>query len=306
MHTRNSCHDQSFVQLHTILLAVLFCLLPTFGCAGEPVASESGSGSGEVTAEAATGGPVDERAAEPPESFAGSSSGSLGDGFLVWESNRSGSWRLWIRELADSEPRQLVPDEEGRRHCCAHISPDGEWIAYLSLPVGKQEYSDGTTSGVLRLVRPDGTERQVLAPKARTYFEHRAAVWRSPTELIYIGPDGRTLVRELYDGESRELTHEPVPEYGALVDSTLSWATSGRADFSVYQPDPGRVVPRADQSGCQPYFSHDGRWGFWTAGVGGADQPARPRERRGDTHPAQERSDSAGRYGLSLLPDGLS
>ena len=29
------------------------------------------------------------------------------------------------------------------------------------------------------------------------------------------------------------------------------------------------MLPRRQLGGCQPYFSSDGRWGFWTAGAGG-------------------------------------
>src|ERR1700681_4846176 len=45
----------------------------------------------------------------------------LGDGFLVWESNRTGPWRIWTRRLDGSGLRQLTPDESGHEHWCAHI-----------------------------------------------------------------------------------------------------------------------------------------------------------------------------------------
>ncbi len=190
-------------------------------------------------------------------------------GFLVWESNRSGAWRLWIRDLEGSEARQLTRDEPERRHCCAHVAPEGDWIAYLSLPDGKPEYSGGGVSGPLRLIRPDGSEERQTAPVARTYFEHRAAVWRSPSELIHIDGDGRTVLLDLASGAATLLTTEPRPEYGSLIDSRLSYGVDGRAEVSIYQRDRRRLVARFANRGCQPYFSHDGRWGFWTAGVGG-------------------------------------
>ncbi len=190
-------------------------------------------------------------------------------GFLVWESNRSGSWQLWIRDLEVSEPRQLTPDERGRRHCCAHVSPDGAWITYLSLPEGKQEYSKGDARGVLRLIRPDGSEERELAADARTYFEHRAAIWRSERELIYIDGEGRTVVVDIESGEVTLLTEESLEAFGSLIDSQLQWATNGRGEFMRYQARGKQVVERFQNRGCQPYFSHDGRWGFWTAGVGG-------------------------------------
>ena len=56
-------------------------------------------------------------------------------GLVTWESNRSGAWRIWTRRLEGSPARQLSPDEPGRQHCCAHLSPDGSKLVYLSRDV---------------------------------------------------------------------------------------------------------------------------------------------------------------------------
>ena len=64
----------------------------------------------------------------------------LGKGFLVWESNRSGRWRIWYRNLDGSGLRQLSPEEEGRDHFAPHISPDGTHMAYLSYPTPLNAY----------------------------------------------------------------------------------------------------------------------------------------------------------------------
>ena len=37
----------------------------------------------------------------------------LGPGFVVWESNRTGRWRIWRRELDGSNLRQISPEESG-------------------------------------------------------------------------------------------------------------------------------------------------------------------------------------------------
>ncbi|MEM7356892.1 MAG: hypothetical protein AAF657_39125, partial [Acidobacteriota bacterium] len=70
-----------------------------------------------------------------------------GEGYVVWESNRTGDWRLWLRDLDGSPPRQLTPDGDNRQHCCAHIAPGGERVAYLSLPRGTANYPKGGASG---------------------------------------------------------------------------------------------------------------------------------------------------------------
>ncbi len=201
-----------------------------------------------------------------------------GRGFVVWESNRTGAWRLWIRDLDGSPPRQLSPEEADRQHCCPHISPDGGRLVYLSLPRGQANYPESGASGPMRLLNlgaaPEGdnwtiTGDRLIAGSARTYFEHRAAVWRGVSELIYIDGDGRTRLLDLASGEARRLTEAGEARHGWLVNSRLTHATTGRPSFSTYDGKGKRIEPARELGGCQPYFSHDGRWGFWVAGAGG-------------------------------------
>lgn len=208
--------------------------------------------------------------ADAPSLTVGEGAAALGEGFAVWESNRTGEWRLWTRRLDGSGLRQVVPDEAGSQHCCPHLSPDGTRLVYLSQAGDWDEYPDEGHPGELRLRSlADGSER-VLVPDARTYgWGNRAAVWRSDREIIYIARDGRTHLLDLSTGASRPLTREPREELAWLIDATLSHATTGKPSFSVYDPRGRRVLQRQETGGCEPYFSHDGRWGYWIAGGGG-------------------------------------
>ena len=194
---------------------------------------------------------------------------SPGQGFVVWESNRTGAWRLWVRDLDGSPPRQLTPESGDRQHCCPHVSPDGRHLVYLKLPRGQEGYPESGASGPMHLLDLESGEDRVIVDEARTYFEHRAAVWRNASELIYIDASGITRSIDIIGGESRALTALGEDRHGWLINSRLTHATTGRPSFSPYDPDARRVEPSRVLGGCQPYFSHDGRWGFWVAGAGG-------------------------------------
>jgi hypothetical protein len=198
--------------------------------------------------------------------------GELGRGFLVWESKRTGRWRIWYRNLDGSGLRQLSPEEEERDHYAPHISPDGRHIAYLSYPSNRNAYQsipEGVSIPLHLLRIADGSDR-VLVPNARSYKEDRAVVWIGSHELIYIDGGGVTRLLEVASGEERQLTEEGDPKFGFLINPTLTHATRGRpTTFGLYDPEQRRIALRRAKGGCQPYFSHDGRWGFWVAGNGG-------------------------------------
>lgn len=197
---------------------------------------------------------------------------ALGDGFVVWESRRSGDWRIWRRGFDGGPPTQLTHERSDRQHCCAHLSPDGRRLAYLSLAKGEEIYPEDVADGELRLLDLESGEERTLVPTAQTYYEHRAAVWKDDASLIYIGGDGRTRLLDLASGESKLLTARAQlhQRHGWLIDPTLSYAITGlKTSFSPYDRERRAIVEEPAFGGCQGYFSHDGRWGFWAGGAGG-------------------------------------
>jgi hypothetical protein len=191
----------------------------------------------------------------------------LGEGLVAWESRRSGAWRIWIRNLDGSGLRQLSPDEPGRQHCCAHLSPDGRHVAYLSLP--EAAYGSDDEAGPLLLVPTAGGPPRQLAVTARTYGRgHRAGVWHSPQAFQHVDAQGNSVLLDITSGATEKLAGPDADGRGWLVDPTRRWATTGVPTFSPLGPG-GRVEPRTPFGGCEPSLSDDGRWGLWVAGAGG-------------------------------------
>jgi hypothetical protein len=190
-------------------------------------------------------------------------------GSLVWESNRGGDWRIWTRRLEGSVARQISRDEPDRQHCCAHMSPDGGRVVYLSRSVPRDRYGQGA-AGELRLVSlNDGTER-TLVGDARPYgWGNRAALWHDERSLVWIRADGRTFLLDVETGESRQLIDEARGRLAWLVDATMTRAVDGSPTFSRYDAAGRRVIRGERRRGCEPYFTRDGRFGFWVRGGGG-------------------------------------
>lgn len=196
---------------------------------------------------------------------------ALGPGFVVWESSRTGSWRIWQRQLDGSGLRQLTADEARRDHFAPHISPDGRHLVYLSYPRGMNGYRSPQHDADVRLRLLDlesGDDRE-LAPQARSYYEDRAAVWIDGRRVIYIAGDGSTRSIDIHTREEKVLIEPTAEDHGYLIDPTLRHATTGRPSFAAYDAAHKSVLTARREVGCQPYFSRDGNWAFWEAGGGG-------------------------------------
>ncbi len=200
--------------------------------------------------------------------------GSLGEGFVVWESHRARSWRIWLRPLDGAPERQVSADEPGRDHVAAHVSPDGRHLVYLSLPAPHRDFEplpEGQRAP-LHLVRLEGGRAisdRVLAPDARPYHQSRVALWTSPRSLVYIAGDRTTRELDILTGAEEVLIPGPRTKFGMLVNATRTHATNGSPTFSIYHPGDRSVAMQKKLPGCQPYFTPDGRYGYWIADAGG-------------------------------------
>ncbi len=179
-----------------------------------------------------------------------------------------------MRHLDGSGLRQISPDERERDHFGVHVSPDGTRLVYLSYPRPFHSYREPDEPGkTARLMLLDlrGGEPRVIAEPARSYGASRSAVWIDAHRLLYLDADGDTVELEVETGARTPLLANG---HGGpfLLNPTLSHATSNSPTFSLFDPEDGQLVPRPFRDGCQPYFTRDGRFGFWTTRAGGPIQ----------------------------------
>ncbi len=238
---------------------------------------------------------------------------TLGDAVVVWESNWAGAaggpFRIY-REGSTTDGGaggtrlQLSPDEAGREHCCAAISPSGQWVVYLSLPAGRDRYSRDV--GVLHLVGIDGAGDRVIAERARHYGEHRAATFWDEDRLVFIDGENRTQLLTLSTGISTPLAQAPGDAEGWLIAPGGRVATGNTPTFSDLLAD-GSVAARPSLGGCQPFFSADGRFAVWSAGAGGPIDAIDLATRRSwtilDKNDARLPADRGYSYFPALAPD---
>jgi Tol biopolymer transport system component len=174
---------------------------------------------------------------------------------ILFSSDRSGSWRIWIADEDGGSPRQLVPDPAGEAADEQHdvdpvFSPDAGRILFTSTRGGKVG---------LWIARADGKE-------LRRVCDGDQGEWAPDGKRICLRRDGRILTRSLEDGAEKTLTPE-----GWKLCSGPSWSPDGKqiafacrwdAGNGIYlvSPDGGQPTKVYDKNGaCEPHWSPDGK-----------------------------------------------
>lgn len=193
----------------------------------------------------------------------------MGQGFIIWESNRSGAWRLWRIGLDGKGLKQISPDEPSRDHYCPHISPNGRKVVYLSYPKEQTGYEpyNSKKPAPMHIMNTDGTGDRVILPSARAYSEDRAVVWVDDDTFHYIDGEGISSEYRLSTSRSIALSKQTYTGSGWIVNAQKSFAITGSPNFSRYNPTTQTINVGKELDGCQPYFSADGKWGFWMGGA---------------------------------------
>jgi len=193
----------------------------------------------------------------------------LGEGFVVWESNRGGHWRIWRRNLDGSGLKQISPDEKGREHYCPHISPDGRRVAYLSFPPGIG-YKGVKSKHVipLHIVNADGgSDRVVIDNARRGEGGDRAVVWVDADRFHYLDKDGRARLFDMTTGKASDPLITNATGYLLSRDRRFAF---DRYHYHPVDPKTGKLDKRGKKfGGCEPWVTFDGRWAIRMNGAGG-------------------------------------
>jgi hypothetical protein len=194
--------------------------------------------------------------------------GRLGSGYVVWERFNHERWEIWFKKLTGGKEKRLVPDEKGFDHFCPKISPDGKLLSYMSYPTGSTAYTAGK-KGALWVMQISNRKRRLIAKEARSYAEDRAVTWLDNNRVCFIDGEGYTMEFNLGTGTTRRLVNRPHESFGYLVSADMRHATTGTPEFALYDSQSETVRNQQSMTGCQPYFTQDGRWGYWMGGAGG-------------------------------------
>jgi Tol biopolymer transport system component len=148
---------------------------------------------------------------------------------LLWSSNRSGTFEVWMADADGAQPRQITRDGDGENPTA---TPDGQWIVYAS--------GDAARRGIWR-IRPDGTDAALLVPDVilpEVSPDGRYVLFqtsRSPRSMM-VGvasvADGKLVPFEI----NIEVRKSPSPALGRA-----RWMPDGRAIAFLGHDDQGRT-----------------------------------------------------------------
>jgi TolB protein len=168
---------------------------------------------------------------------------------ILFCSNRSGAWRLWLVNADGTQLRQLTRQDTDDQDVDPMFSPDGKTILFTSTRGGK--------TGVWRMALP-GSQPERLC-------DGDQAEWAPDGKRIALRRGERILTRDLGVGDEKTVSPADWPHC-----SSPAWSPDGKSLAFAARWDAGNavfVVPAAggkpvkvyDQQGaCEPHWSPDG------------------------------------------------
>lgn len=171
-------------------------------------------------------------------------------GRIVFSSDRSGPWRIWVINGDGSGPQQLTTrDTDDHDVDPVYSPPDGKSILFTS--------TRGATTGVWRM-RSDGSMPERVC-------EGDQAEWSPDGLSIVLRRDGRILTHRLDNGSERAVSPADWPRCSAPAWSPdgkhIAFAALKKIGNAIYVvPEAGGTPAKVfDRKGaCEPHWSPDG------------------------------------------------
>jgi Tol biopolymer transport system component len=171
-------------------------------------------------------------------------------GQILFSSNRTGAWRLWLINTDGSDLRQLTNQESDDQDVDPMFSPDGRSVLFTSTRGGK--------AGVWRMA-VDGSKPERLC-------DGDQAEWSPDGMKIVFRRREWILMRELRSGSEKTISPEDWPHCsgpawspdGKAIAFAARWE-SGNGIFIVTL-EGGKPAKVYDQQGaCEPHWAPDGQ-----------------------------------------------
>ncbi len=171
-------------------------------------------------------------------------------GQIVFSSDRSGSWRIWVISAGGSAMKQLTRGAEEDEHDVDPVfSPDGKSVLLTSTRGGK--------AGIWRMAL-DGT-------KLERVCDGDQGEWSPDGKKIVLRRKERLLIRDLASGAEKAITPEDWPHCsgpawspdGKAIAFAARWE-GGNAIYTV-PAQGGKPTKVYDKKGaCEPHWAPDG------------------------------------------------
>jgi TolB protein len=168
---------------------------------------------------------------------------------IVFSSNRSGAWRIWVVNSDGSGLRQLTQQTTDGQDVDPMFSPDGRSILFTS--------TRGSATGVWRM--------QADASKPERICDGDQAEWSPAGKVIALRRNERILTRNLASGTETILSPQDWPHCSGPAWSpdakSIAFAArwEGGNGVFVVPASGGKPVKVYDQQGaCEPHWSPDG------------------------------------------------
>ena len=170
-------------------------------------------------------------------------------GQILFSSNRSGAWRLWVIKADGSELKQLTLQDSDDQDIDPMFSPDGKAVLFTSTRGGK--------AGVWRL--------SLEGSKPERICDGDQAEWPPDGKKIALRRNERIVTLDLASGPAKGLSPEDWPHCSCPAWSpdgkSLAFAAhwDGGNGIFVVPVEGGKPAKVYDQQGaCEPHWSPDG------------------------------------------------